>query len=170
LKGGDPSSEFDSQVAKLAPRAQAWLRAHPETFGTAKLGRIHWQAIEAGHQEGSDAYFQHLDTEFGFRRKPQTKQEEPEDEPEVETVEEDEGDEADAPQARQTQRPVQQAQQRKAAVAAPASREGTRISGTKKAIRLTLAQQQTADALGQTYEQYHKNLLIAQSRNRQTGR
>lgn len=168
-RGGDPvSAEFDKAISTLAPRAQAWLRNHKEAFGTPKLMRAHYQAIEDGVKEGSDEYFRHLDVEMGYRKAPQAK-EEIEDDPEDEAVEEDEGEQAEPIKDQKTAQ-HQQPAQRRAAVAAPSSREGAKMNGTNTKVRLTASQKQTADALGQSYETYYKNSLIAQSRMKATGR
>lgn len=165
-RGGDPvSAEFEKAVAGLAPRAQAWLRNHKEALGTPKLMRAHYQAIEDGKQEGSDEYFRHLDLEMGYRKPAVAKAVEAEEEPEVEV--EDEEPETDPATAKTQQ---QQPAQRRAAVAAPSSRDGAKMNGTNTKVRLTASQKQTADQLGQTYEQYWKNYQIAQSRMKASGR
>ena len=168
-RGGDPvSAEFDKAIATLAPRAQAWLRNHKEAFGTPKLMRAHYQAIEDGVKEGSDDYFRHLDVEMGYRKAPQAKAEEPEEEEETEQEVEDVA-EHETPARAAPARP-DATPQRRAAVAAPSSREGAKMNGTNTKVRLTASQKQTADQLGQTYEQYWKNYQTAQARIKASGR
>jgi hypothetical protein len=67
---------FEQYVVGFSPRAQAWLRAHPEcapatvggnTVSNAKMMAGHWAALGAGVQEGSDDYFRVIEEHTGYR-------------------------------------------------------------------------------------------------------
>lgn len=72
-----PASPFEGYVAGFTPRAQAWLRAHPDCvpaeFGgdptrNAKMMAGHYAAIAAGEQPNSDKYFEIIEQHTGDRQ------------------------------------------------------------------------------------------------------
>lgn len=70
---------LDQYLSSVGPRAQAWLRLHPECvpsqFGgdrvsNAKAMRGHNDAVARGVAEGSDDYFKILEEHIGYRTAP----------------------------------------------------------------------------------------------------
>ncbi len=71
----EPKRELTLQekTAHLAPKAQAWVLAHPETWESPtlakKLGAAHEAAVSLeGIPEGSDEYFQFIEEKLGYRQ------------------------------------------------------------------------------------------------------
>lgn len=64
------------RASNLAPRQADWLRKHPEAVTdprkNATMLKSHWDAIDAGHREGSEDYFNFLDEGMGYKQ-PQKK-------------------------------------------------------------------------------------------------
>lgn len=63
---------FEDRIAGLPVAAQTWLRKHPEFITdptkTAEIGSVHDYVLKRkGVQQFSAAYFDALDTEFGFK-------------------------------------------------------------------------------------------------------
>jgi len=62
---------FEAYVSQFSPSVQEWIRAHPEVAtNTGKNHRAiaaHYEAIEKGYAQDSDAYFAHLDRSMGYR-------------------------------------------------------------------------------------------------------
>lgn len=72
----DPSKmtteeRFENYLAQFAPRSQEWLRKHPEFASdprlNRKLGRAHEDAVDAGHEQNSDSYFDFINDKLGFK-------------------------------------------------------------------------------------------------------
>lgn len=70
------TTPFEQYVSSFAPRAQAWLRAHPECAPTsvggdgiknAAMMEGHHAALRQSIPEGSDEYFRVLDERAGYR-------------------------------------------------------------------------------------------------------
>lgn len=66
-----PDERFEAYVSQFNPKAQTWLRKHPEFATSAnlnrKLGRIHAEALEdEGLEENSDEYFDFINNRLGF--------------------------------------------------------------------------------------------------------
>lgn len=128
---------FDKYVANFAPRAQTWLRAHSECVPAEYGGNAtknstmmagHFEALAKGIQEGSDAYFQHLEEKTGYRDPVSTAGE-------VTLA-------GDKPV--QQQRTVPQVTQRRPQPAAPPSRDSEATGGNARSVRLTPQQQEAA--------------------------
>lgn len=75
-KPKDPSKmtteeRFEAYLTQFAPRSQEWLRKHPEFASDArlnrKLGRAHEDAVDAGHEQNSDDYFDFINEKLGFK-------------------------------------------------------------------------------------------------------
>lgn len=69
-------SAFERYVAGFAPRAQTWLRAHPECVPAevggsatknAAMMQGHFAALKDGVQEGSEDYFRIIEEHTGYR-------------------------------------------------------------------------------------------------------
>jgi hypothetical protein len=67
--------DFEQRIAQMPEVAKGWLRKHPEfindTAMNRKIGAAHNYLVDnKGVQAFSDAYFDALDTEFGFKAAP----------------------------------------------------------------------------------------------------
>ncbi len=67
--------DFEQRIAQMPEVAKVWLRKHPEFINDAamnkKIGNAHHYVIDnKGLQPFSEAYFDALDTEFGFKAAP----------------------------------------------------------------------------------------------------
>lgn len=130
----DPVEAFASA---LDARGAAWIRAHPQFARDQRqyqrLAAAHNLALGDGIREGSDEYYDAIETTLRLRRA------EPQERQYSHVVE-------DANVARKPTPPA----------AAPVSR-GERSN----VIRLTATQKATAEAIGMTVEEYAKNLAAA---------
>lgn len=126
-------SAFEQYVAGFAPKAQTWLRAHPECVpaqvgGSATKNAAmmagHYDALAKGLTEGSDDYFKVIEEKAGYREPVSSAAE-------VVLA----GD-------RQQQKPAPQ--QRRPAPSAPPSRDSEQTGATQRSVRLTPAQQEVA--------------------------
>lgn len=128
-------SAFEQYVAGFAPKAQTWLRAHPEcvpaqvggnSTKNASMMAGHYDALAKGLPEGSDDYFRVIEERTGYR------------EPVSSAAEVTPAGE----------RPQQQAQpkpqQRRPAPSAPPSRDSEPTGAQAKSVRLTPQQQEVA--------------------------
>lgn len=75
-----PSQDFEQRIAQLPEMARGWLRKHPEFINDSAMNRkiqaAHGAIIELdGVEPFSTAYFDALDTRFGFKTAPETKTE-----------------------------------------------------------------------------------------------
>ena len=130
-------SEFDRYVSQYPPKAQTWLRAHPEYVppqipgGNAKKNSLmmagHYEAIAAGHEPNSEEYFRTIEERIGERSPTSAA-----------------GDTTAAGDPAPRPRPA--APRRTAMPSAPVSRDGTEGGGalTPRTMRLTPAQQEIA--------------------------
>lgn len=68
--GGPGESAFDKYLKQFTPKVQAWMRKHPDVVTDQKKNRLafvaHDEAIDAGHEDQSDAYFQYLEKRLGY--------------------------------------------------------------------------------------------------------
>lgn len=68
-----PADRFEASIASLPDTAKTWLRQHPEYVRdnrkNAKIGALHWDVIDEGHEAFSPAYFESLETHLGMRQK-----------------------------------------------------------------------------------------------------
>jgi hypothetical protein len=129
-----PASPLERYVSVFAPRAQTWLRAHPECVpaqvgGNAAKNSMmmagHHEALAKGLEEGSDEYFRVIEEKTGYREPVSAAAEvvlAGEPKPKV----------------------VPQIQQRRPAPSAPPSRDGEQTGATQRSVRLSPAQQETA--------------------------
>ena len=66
-----PADPIDG-MTHLSVRQRTWLKSHrdaqTEPAKLARLGAAHWDAIEAGHAQDSDGYFQVLEERLGYRK------------------------------------------------------------------------------------------------------
>lgn len=64
--------KFEAYVSQFSPRAQTWLRKHPEavTNQSKNFGLLaaHNEARSMGYEADSDAYYAHLDRKMGYGR------------------------------------------------------------------------------------------------------
>ncbi len=74
-----PSDPVERYVSQMQPRAAAWVRAHPEVVqDKAKnedLTAAHYRALGQRLIAGTDAYFEYLEAELGYREKPEVRTE-----------------------------------------------------------------------------------------------
>jgi len=110
---------FEQRIAALPAQAQAWLRNHPEFINdTAKnrqIGGVHTYLTETkGLTAFSDAYFDALDNEFGFK----------------------------APPAPQQHQPAPQPQRRSMPMTAPVTRDVPTPSGQRQSSKMTLTEEE----------------------------
>lgn len=139
--------DFEQRIAQLPDTAKSWLRKHPEFVNDAslntKIGHAHNYLTGMRNVEAfSPAYFDALDTEFGFKAEPQ----------------------AEAP-------PQQPQQRRSMPVSAPVSRDVPTASGQRQkpgSMTLTAEERQIArssfTASDMTNEQ--KEYLYAQNKKK----
>lgn len=77
-KAVDP---FEQSIAQATPRAQSWLRAHPEYVKDEKLNRkaniAHLEAVDAGHTIDSDAYYDFCERKLGLKADPEVEKPKP---------------------------------------------------------------------------------------------
>jgi len=69
--------DFEQRIAQMPEIAKGWLRKHPEFINdeamNRKIGGVHNYLVEnKGLQPFSEAYFDAVDTEFGFKAAPAT--------------------------------------------------------------------------------------------------
>lgn len=125
-------------MTHLSARQRDWLKSHrdaqTEPAKLARLGAAHWDALEAGHAQDSDAYFQVLEERLGYR-KPAAK-------------EDDEGE--------------PEPQRRSMPVSAPVTRDSPspstgRLTSTR--VELSASQREAARISGVTDVEYARNFL-----------
>lgn len=70
-----PSDPVEAIARTMAPKAAAWVRSHPDYITDRsknyKLQAAHANALGDGMVEGSDAYFEHVETALGMRGAPE---------------------------------------------------------------------------------------------------
>lgn len=140
----DPVEEFAS---RLTPRSANWIRNNPDYARDPKkyesMVRAHNHAMGEGYVPDTDAYFQHVESRLGLRNAP-----EPEVDDDVVSV-------AAAP-----------VQKRTAAPAAPTTRMASNTSGKPTTVRLTPEQREMASMMGQTPEEYARNMVALKREGR----
>lgn len=131
-----PVSAFERYVSQFAPKAQTWMRAHPECVPAEVGGNAtknsammagHYEALSKGLAEGSDDYFKVIEEKTGYREPVSAA---------AEIVL------AGDPKSQQQQRPAPQ--QRKPAPSAPPSRDTAETGAQTRSVRLTPQQQEVA--------------------------
>jgi hypothetical protein len=132
-----PADPVEGYIRNLSPRAQDWIRAHPEvvtdTYRNAELVYTHQKALRQGIREGSDDYFDYITREMGYggTQPRQGTQEEP--------------------------RTTERSRGSSSAPAAPVSRDVPSADGVSRkpgTIRLTAAEREAADIAGISYLEY----------------
>ena len=140
----DPVEEFAS---RLTPRSANWIRNNPDYARDPKkyesMVRAHNHAMGEGYVPDTDAYFQHVESRLGLRNAPET-----ETDDDVVSV-------AAAP-----------VQKRTAAPAAPTTRMASNTSGKPTTVRLTPEQREMASMMGQTPEEYARNMVALKREGR----
>jgi hypothetical protein len=140
----DPVEEFAS---RLTPRSANWIRNNPDYARDPKkyesMVRAHNHAMGEGYVPDTDAYFQHVESRLGLRNAL-----EPEVDDDVVSV-------AAAP-----------VQKRTAAPAAPTTRMASNTSGKPTTVRLTPEQREMASMMGQTPEEYARNMVALKREGR----
>lgn len=152
---------LEQYVARMAPKAQAWLRDHsdcaPSAFGgddakNAKMLRGHYDAISQGYAANSDDYFRVIEESVGLRQAEAEEQE-------------DEGEEDEKPAPKKKTPNQAQQREREARPSAPVTRNppGNNQGGQSRTVRLSQAEQETARFSfphlppNQAYAEYAKN-------------
>ena len=124
-------------ASQLSPRSAAWIRAHPECARDTKMFNkmvgAHNFAIGEGYIPDSDAYFDYIESQLGYK---QVKEED--SEPETMSA-------ASAP-----------VQSRSAPPPAPSSRAASG-SGRPTVVRLSQQEREMAQMMGMSPEDYAKN-------------
>lgn len=124
-------------ASQLSPRSAAWIRAHPECARDTKMFNkmvgAHNFAIGEGYIPDSDAYFDYIESQLGFK---QTRTEESEQEV---------MSEASKPTASRSAPPP-----------APSSRAASG-TGRPTVVRLSPEEREMAQMMGMTPEDYAKN-------------
>jgi len=69
---------FDTKIAGMSQRTQAWLKAHPDAVTDPvrqnKVASAHYAALADGHAPDTDAYFAFVENHAGYTQKPATPQ------------------------------------------------------------------------------------------------
>lgn len=140
----DPVEEFAS---RLTPRSANWIRNNPDYARDPKkyesMVRAHNHAMGEGYVPDTDAYFQHVENRLGLRNAVELEMDD-----DVVSV-------AAAP-----------VQKRTAAPAAPTTRMASNTSGKPTTVRLTPEQREMASMMGQTPEEYAKNMVALKREGR----
>jgi hypothetical protein len=125
-------------MTHLSGKQRDWLKSHREVQSDprklAAIGDAHWKAMDAGHSQDSDGYFQFLEERLGYRQ----------------------------PVAKQEEEPEPQPQRRSMPVSAPVSRDTPSMStgrSTPTRIELSPEQREAAKISGLTDFEYAKNLI-----------
>lgn len=140
-----PNPKYDDALARLPPRAQTWIRAHPEFFNdagkNAKIQAVHnYMLTVDGIQEFSDKYYDELEIRLGLKQAQNKSRTDDMD---------DEDDEESDREAALSSAPVVRDP--------PPARGGERESNTR--VTLSPAQRQAAKDAGITEVEYAQNLL-----------
>lgn len=66
-----PSDPLEAAIQNYSPRTQAWFRQHPEAIQDPSKANLalaaHYKAVGEGYTPDSDAYFEKIETEMGYR-------------------------------------------------------------------------------------------------------
>jgi|SanBayMetagenome_1026888.scaffolds.fasta_scaffold05622_4 hypothetical protein len=136
-----PTDPVEMVASQLSPRSAAWVRAHPECVRDQKLYMkmvgAHNIAIADGYVADTDAYFEQIERQMGFR-KPQTAVSKQEIEEPTSMAAKPSAPKAPPP-------------------AAPSSRAASNGSGGRNTVTLSSAEREMASIMGMTPEEYAKN-------------
>lgn len=86
-----PQQDFEQKIAQLPDTAKTWLRKHPEYINDTSLNRkiqaAHGAIVDLdGVEAFSPAYFDALDTRFGFKAPPPKPEPEPKQQPKQRSI------------------------------------------------------------------------------------
>jgi hypothetical protein len=129
-------------AATLSPKSAAWIRAHPQCITDQRMYQkmvgAHNIAMADGYAVDSDAYFNAIESQLGFRRAA-----EPVDDGEDVTL-----SAASAP-----------VQKRTAPAAAPTTRTASGTPSKSQVVRLSAEMREMASMMGMSPEDYAKNMV-----------
>jgi len=138
-----PTNPVDRQIdqmAQLSGRQRDWLKRHPDAMTdprkNTRLGAAHFDAMDAGHAEDTDGYYQFLEERLGYR-KPAPVASEDDDEPDPKPT------------------------RRSPPVSAPVSRDAPSLSSSKRPssrVELSPAQREHAKIAGVDEVTYAKGV------------
>jgi len=135
-----PSDPVEAVVANLSPRSAAWVRAHPQCVTDPRMYQkmvgAHNIAMAEGYIVDSEAYFDAIEHQLGFKRAQA---------PDGEDVS---LSAAAAPTQRRTSLP-----------AAPTTRTASGTGNKTQVVRLSSEMREMAAMMGMTPEDYAKNMV-----------
>jgi len=138
IKTETTTREQPNPMDRFPPLARNWIDRHQYILNDqrkfAKLNSLHWDAIDAGHDEYTQPYLDYIEIGLGLREPPMTRVDEEDDEP---------------------------PQRNRSMVSAPVSREAPANSQGERPGRVTLslAQKEAAKIAGIDEKTYAENLL-----------
>jgi hypothetical protein len=143
------SEKIELYTKTMQPRAKAWIQAHPQyvldpKLNTRLLAR-HWAALDANHVEGTDGYFQFIESGLALPAGNGH-----------DTTPSPTGQGGPATQPDPTAAAAQVVRRRDDVQPSPAA--PSRGGGGARTIRLTPAQQEAARDSGMTYQEYAQSL------------
>lgn len=154
----DTNDIVERFAAQLQPRSAAWIRAHPQYVTDDKLNAqmmaAHWDAVGKGIVEGTDAYFDAVNTRLGLTAAPARPNGAVSVEASAALTQPTAAAPLSAAAAPAASREVQPSP-------APASR-----GGATRTVRLTREQQEAARISGLTNEEYARNLVAEEARKK----
>ena len=135
-----PADPVDRYAASLTPSSARWVREHrdvvlPNGGPSPKLLAAHYDAVAAGIQPDTDAYFSHLDQKMGH------------------------GDPVVQDRSNDGSRVVDITERRQPAVSAPVSRDAPGVPTSATRVRLTPEQREAAEASGISDLEYARQLM-----------
>jgi hypothetical protein len=137
-----PSNPVERVASTLSPRSAAWIRAHPQCITDQRMYQkmvgAHNIAMADGHTVDSDAYFEAIEQQLGFRRSYQPA---------------DDGVEVNLSAA------ATPTQKRTAPAAAPTTRTASSSPSKSQVVRLSAEMRDIAAMMGMTPEDYAKNMV-----------
>lgn len=137
-----PSDPVERVASTLSPRSAAWIRAHPQCITDQRMYQkmvgAHNIAMADGYTVDSDAYFEAIEQQLGFRRSNQPA----DDDVEVNLSA------ASAP-----------VQKRTAPAAAPTTRTASSTPSKAQIVRLSAEMREMASMMGMSPEDYAKNMV-----------
>lgn len=146
-----PADPIEAYSANMNDRAKAWMRAHPERVTNptknAELVTAHWHAMDRGLEEGTDAYYDSVERELGYKEKARTRAAE---------VEVDDVDDEPKPRPRREALPPA-ARPSREAVEVDLPRGMSRTSDGK--YRLDARHREAAEMAGVSYSKYAEQML-----------
>lgn len=130
-------------ASTLSPRSAAWIRAHPQCITDQRMYQkmvgAHNIAMADGYIVDSDAYFDAIEQQLGFKKAPP---------PQVDDSEEVALSAAAAP-----------VQKRTAPAAAPTTRTASGTPSKSQVVRLSAEMREMASMMGMSPEDYAKNMV-----------